>query len=73
MFNAEHPQCLDVDVAFASMSDEVAYYAVPFVQNPGFLSEIVSTSSRQTVDGGNPASTSCSAHAGCKGMLCVCE
>jgi len=32
------PHCLEVDVALASISDELAYYAVPFMQEPGFLS-----------------------------------
>jgi len=31
------PHCLDVDVALASISDQVAYYAVPYWQTPGFL------------------------------------
>lgn len=39
VWNAERPRCLDVDVALASISDEVAYYAVPSMQTPGFLSE----------------------------------
>jgi len=39
VWTAERPHCLDVDVALASMSDEVAYYAVPHFQKPGFLSE----------------------------------
>ena len=30
---------LDVDVALAAISDQVAYYAVPSVQDPGFLEE----------------------------------
>jgi len=39
VFNEETPRCLDVDVALASISDEVAYYAVPSSQRPGFLRE----------------------------------
>jgi GR25 family glycosyltransferase involved in LPS biosynthesis len=39
VFNEETPRCLDVDVALASISDEVAYYAVPSSQMPGFLRE----------------------------------
>lgn len=31
------PHCLDVDVALAAISDQVAYYAVPAWQFPGFL------------------------------------
>jgi len=31
------PHCLDVDVALASISDQVPYYAVPYWQAPGFL------------------------------------
>jgi len=75
VFDHDRPQCLDVDVALASISDQVAYYAVPFVQNPGFLSEILTKSSRETVDSGNPAGSSaptCSSHAGCKGLIGDC-
>jgi len=39
VFNEERPRCMDVDVALASISDEVAFYAVPSVQDPGFLRE----------------------------------
>jgi len=39
VWNESNPHCLDVDVALASISDEVAYYAVPSVQEPGFLHE----------------------------------
>lgn len=38
VWNNSRPHCLDVDVALASISNEVAYYAVPGFQNPGFLS-----------------------------------
>merc|ERR1712014_223551 len=38
VWDAERPHCLDVDVALAAISDKVAYYAVPTVQHPGFLS-----------------------------------
>merc|ERR1712038_2182997 len=30
VWDANRPHCLDVDVALASISDQVAYYAVPF-------------------------------------------
>jgi len=30
---------MDVDVALASISDQVAFYAVPAVQKPGLLKE----------------------------------
>eukprot|EP00406_Dinophysis_acuminata_P003480 CAMPEP_0179234654 /NCGR_PEP_ID=MMETSP0797-20121207/13004_1 /TAXON_ID=47934 /ORGANISM="Dinophysis acuminata, Strain DAEP01" /LENGTH=570 /DNA_ID=CAMNT_0020941847 /DNA_START=82 /DNA_END=1794 /DNA_ORIENTATION=+ len=39
VWDADRPHCLDVDVALASISDEVAYYAVPHLQKPGFLFE----------------------------------
>jgi len=39
-FNEETPHCLDVDVALASISDRVQYYAVPNSQKPGMLQEI---------------------------------
>jgi len=39
VWDAGAPRCLDVDVALASISDRVAYYAVPFMQEPGFVVE----------------------------------
>lgn len=39
VWDTNRPHCLDVDVALASISDEVAYYAVPHLQKPGFLFE----------------------------------
>jgi len=33
------PHCLDIDVALASISDEVPYYAVPSMQRDAFLTE----------------------------------
>jgi len=37
VWNPQVPKCLDVDVALAAASDEIAYYAVPAWQKPGFL------------------------------------
>jgi GR25 family glycosyltransferase involved in LPS biosynthesis len=37
VFDDSRADCFDVDVALASMSDSVAYYAVPSSQAPGFL------------------------------------
>jgi len=37
VFDAKRPHCLDVDVAMASISDKVRFYAVPEVQVPGFI------------------------------------
>lgn len=39
IWDEERPHCLDVDVALASISNLVAYYAVPGMQFPGFLTE----------------------------------
>lgn len=39
VFNESRPHCMDVDVALASISDSVNYYAVPAVQDPGFVYE----------------------------------
>lgn len=44
------PNCLDIDVAMASISNEVAYYAVPVVQQPGFLSVIEEASDRLNIN-----------------------
>lgn len=46
VFNDTQPHCLDVDVALAALSDSVNFYAVPFVQYPGFLQELRQGSSR---------------------------
>eukprot|EP00443_Scrippsiella_acuminata_P112958 CAMPEP_0115586736 /NCGR_PEP_ID=MMETSP0272-20121206/7849_1 /TAXON_ID=71861 /ORGANISM="Scrippsiella trochoidea, Strain CCMP3099" /LENGTH=688 /DNA_ID=CAMNT_0003021803 /DNA_START=97 /DNA_END=2160 /DNA_ORIENTATION=- len=46
VWNAHRPRCLDIDVALASISDEVAYYAVPGMQAPGFLQDGGHASSR---------------------------
>lgn len=40
VFDDSRPYCFGVDVALASMSDSVAYYAVPSSQAPGFLHEL---------------------------------
>mmetsp|Transcript_82681 Transcript_82681/g.246575 ORF Transcript_82681/g.246575 Transcript_82681/m.246575 type:complete len:604 (+) Transcript_82681:142-1953(+) len=39
VFNEAHPHCLDVDVALASISNIASFYAVPAVQDPGFVKE----------------------------------
>jgi hypothetical protein len=38
MWEEDRPRCLDIDVALASISDDLAYYAVPGSQYPSFLS-----------------------------------
>jgi len=50
VFDSEYPHCLDVDVALASISDRLGFYAVPFVQEPGFLREVWQGSARETVN-----------------------
>lgn len=50
VFNATRPHCLDVDVALASFSDTLGFYAVPFVQFPGLLREHFDISSRIKLD-----------------------
>lgn len=47
VWNEESPHCLDIDVALASSSDRVAFYAVPSSQMPGFLKEMNFGSSRR--------------------------
>merc|ERR1712190_196043 len=44
------PHCLDIDVALASISDSVGFYAVPAAQNPGFLHEVSEGSSRVDIN-----------------------
>lgn len=50
VFNEDRPHCMDVDVALASMSDQVGFYAVPAAQNPGFLQEANHESARWTIN-----------------------
>eukprot|EP00930_Biecheleria_cincta_P060575 TRINITY_DN46218_c0_g1_i1.p1 TRINITY_DN46218_c0_g1~~TRINITY_DN46218_c0_g1_i1.p1 ORF type:complete len:649 (+),score=99.34 TRINITY_DN46218_c0_g1_i1:23-1969(+) len=50
VFDETNPLCLDVDVALAAVSDEVRYYAVPSVQDPGFLRELDEGSARVTIN-----------------------
>mmetsp|Transcript_101883 Transcript_101883/g.263298 ORF Transcript_101883/g.263298 Transcript_101883/m.263298 type:complete len:672 (+) Transcript_101883:82-2097(+) len=50
VFDMERPHCLDVDVALASISDQVSFYAVPSVQVPGFLKELRQGSSRVDIN-----------------------
>jgi hypothetical protein len=40
VFDSDRPHCIDVDVALASISDKVAFYAVPASQDPGLLEEM---------------------------------
>jgi len=49
-FDEARPHCLDVDVALASISDEVRFYAVPASQNPGLLNELPEGSSRVDIN-----------------------
>lgn len=50
VFDEARPHCLDVDVALASISDRVAFYAVPAVQDPGLLTELREGSSRVDIN-----------------------
>jgi len=50
VFDEARPHCTDVDVALASISDRVAYYAVPAGQDPGFLQEANHKSNRWTIN-----------------------
>jgi len=50
VFNEERPHCMDVDVALASISDRVSFYAVPAGQDPGFLKETNHKSARWSIN-----------------------
>jgi len=50
VFDEERPRCMDVDVALASISDTVGFYAVPAVQDPGFLRETDHRSARWDIN-----------------------
>lgn len=50
VFHEEWPHCMDIDVALASISDKVGFYAVPAVQDPGFLRETNHPSMRWNIN-----------------------
>lgn len=50
VFNHQNPHCMDIDVALASISDKVSYYAVPNVQDPGFVRETNHPSARWSIN-----------------------
>jgi len=50
VFNEEVPHCMDVDVALASISDQVRFYVVPNVQDPGFVKETNHRSARWDIN-----------------------
>jgi len=50
VFDDARPHCLDVDVALASISDQVGFYAIPAAHNPGFLHEVSMGSSRVDIN-----------------------
>jgi len=50
VFDEARPHCMDVDVALASISDKVGFYAVPAVQDPGFLKETNHPSARWSIN-----------------------
>eukprot|EP00930_Biecheleria_cincta_P082244 TRINITY_DN72005_c0_g1_i1.p1 TRINITY_DN72005_c0_g1~~TRINITY_DN72005_c0_g1_i1.p1 ORF type:complete len:604 (+),score=81.35 TRINITY_DN72005_c0_g1_i1:37-1848(+) len=50
VFDEKRPHCADVDVALASISDQVAYYAVPASQSPSFLRELPEGSDRWNIN-----------------------
>lgn len=50
VFDEERPHCMDVDVALASISDKVGYYAVPNVQEPPFVKETNHRSARWDIN-----------------------
>lgn len=50
VWDASTPHCLDVDVALASISDQVAYYAVPSFLQPAMLREGHMGSSRFAIN-----------------------
>jgi len=50
IWNMSRPGCMYQDVALASISDRVAYYAVPQSQQPGFLQPGLGNSDRVSVN-----------------------
>jgi hypothetical protein len=50
VFDEKRPHCLDVDVALASIADQVGFYAVPSAQFPGFLIEKQEKSVREKIN-----------------------
>lgn len=50
VWRENRPHCFDIDVALASISEEVPYYAVPAAQQPGLLHEGHQGSSRYALN-----------------------
>mmetsp|Transcript_72404 Transcript_72404/g.162640 ORF Transcript_72404/g.162640 Transcript_72404/m.162640 type:complete len:912 (-) Transcript_72404:156-2891(-) len=50
VWREQSPHCFDIDVALASISEEVPYYAVPAAQQPGLLREGNQGSRRYTTN-----------------------
>jgi len=50
VFDAARPHCLDLDVALASISNRVRFYAIPASHSPGFLRELPQGSARVDVN-----------------------
>lgn len=50
VFDEKRPHCADIDVALASISEKVAYYAVPASQSPSFLRELPEGSDRWNIN-----------------------
>lgn len=50
VFDEKSPHCLDVDIALASISDRVGYYAIPNSQTPGLLKEMSLGSARASIN-----------------------
>eukprot|EP00930_Biecheleria_cincta_P052391 TRINITY_DN3762_c0_g3_i1.p1 TRINITY_DN3762_c0_g3~~TRINITY_DN3762_c0_g3_i1.p1 ORF type:complete len:491 (-),score=80.05 TRINITY_DN3762_c0_g3_i1:28-1500(-) len=50
VFNELSPHCLDVDIALASISDRVGYYAIPNSQTPGLVKEMPLGSARYAIN-----------------------
>lgn len=50
VFDEDRPHCMDVDVALASLSQDVGFYAVPAVQDPGFVKETDHPSARWDIN-----------------------
>uniref|UniRef100_A0A7S2QHP4 Uncharacterized protein n=1 Tax=Zooxanthella nutricula TaxID=1333877 RepID=A0A7S2QHP4_9DINO len=57
VWNAQRPHCLDIDVALAALSDEVAYYAVPSGLKEGMLRTGFRNSSRTSINAESELST----------------
>jgi len=69
VFNEDRPHCMDIDVGLASISDIASFYAVPAVQDPGFLKENNHRSARWDINQAASSTTTTAAKTSTTGFF----